>query len=84
MMIPAWPALAVISLLVGGMLGWASRGHTAHDRYLEAQVSRYQAEKRWLDAWTAAAMAEVDKDIRQLKTDLKNRKGGKRGNIRGN
>jgi len=73
-MIPAWPALVVIALLFGAIGGWVVRLHTAHDRYLVGLAERYQSERAWLEAQTAAAIAELERDATKVKEELKSRR----------
>ncbi len=76
---PAAITLVLVALVIGCSAGSIWQTWTAHYRNMEAMTGRYLAEKAWLDARTAELLAEVEKDAREVKADLKKHsKGGKK------
>lgn len=65
------PALIVSALVIGMTLGWVARMHVAHDKYLAGMAAWYQAQEAWLQARTAEMMADLDRDVKQVKADMK-------------
>lgn len=74
---PGILTLALACLILGGTAGSVYQTWTEHYRNMHAMTGRYLSEKAWLDARTAEILAELDRDVTRVKSDLKKRaKGG--------
>jgi len=70
-MIPAWPVFVLIAFIIGGVAGWTVRLHAANDRFQTTMAAKYRAQQAWLDAQTTAMMADVERDIAAVKSQIK-------------
>lgn len=63
--------LALVCLMIGGTAGSMYSEYTAHVRNMNAITARYLAEKAYLDTLTADLMAELKRNVTQVKSSLK-------------
>jgi len=69
--------LCACSLTMGIVFGSLWQSWSGHHRNMEAMTGRYLAEKAWLDARTAEALAELEGHGKAVKEELKSRRTAK-------
>jgi len=69
--------LALLTLIIGCTAGSMYQTWSAYHRNMEAMTGRYLAEKAWLDARTAEALAELEGHGKAVKEELKSRRTAK-------
>ena len=71
----AWLATCLLTLVIGGIIGWAARVGTADHRYIRALAERHESEAAYYngrtDSWMRGNYGDITKE-RSPKSGTKN------------